>query len=741
MLKQEGRQVCLAVACLLLVAMVAVPAQASLQQEEQWACQLMLDGPPGLPVPLADYTTFLGAMAGRGDGCEVDLSDSPNPPLPPEGDYVDAYWDHTGIVGCPPEMQKLAQDWRSPILPGSTKEWEELKVTGTVAGTYTLSWVLGAGSTDWEPPSYYSFTLTDMGNECASPLTVDLDMRTQSSYSFYFPGGTDNHWCFAITVADTRTQQVQLEMTQPLYSFTYGEMSHVQATARDAASGLPIGCLPDMTFEWDLDGDGEYGESPEEMCDGQDDDCDSCFDGYMFLDVCAGTYSVRARFTGNDTYLPAMSGSSLHHRAANAARLAAGEEELCLTYSDPGTITVILMDQFGNALRHVEDLPQVWMEIGDPVLLGKGGDVSAEEVEIQAHFPLEIQEGGDVDLIPGTYPVRFTWPGDCHYLPVMLETTLVVEKEILAPQDVPGYPRLAVSSHYWEDVSIAAHRVDNDGEEICHATDAPVLATLSGCSPILGVCTDLETTAGAPDTIATFAAKKAEKMWSVEEVRQASGVMPYKLRYHGSPYYEEKEEEATWTIIPDQMASPLMEASNWRMISVPGYPVDPDPLAVFAGMDIDLKLWKWDSAGKQYVPYDALQPGGFGFVEPMRGYWLYPVSQCSYSYPGYLKKAIQDGDAALQGQLNWHLIGNPKVQPMTIGQVMIRESPTGMEKEYEEAVAAGWISNPLYTWGGQQCQNGYCTVGMMPWDQSQLDAYQGAWLFSFFDIYIEVSTD
>ncbi|KPJ64631.1 hypothetical protein AMK68_01085 [candidate division KD3-62 bacterium DG_56] len=710
--------------CLLSVGALAIPAQAS---ESQWAVNLTLDGPL---APMSDGTTCFG-IAGDAN-CDYNPGrDAPNPAPPPSGDYVDLYFYRPTWPG----QSDWAQDWREPIAPGGSQTWEDIRAISTAAGIGSLC--VQYRETDYEPPAYYSFILYDEGDSPDPTGGTPHDMRTQSCVTFPMLGGGAPRY-FHITVTDTR-QPTSVTMDQPEYASTYGQAVHVEATLMGGELPLPLGCLPGARFEWDLDGDGEYDDL---SADGVDNDCDGTYEADVLLDACAGTYSVRAVFDGDDSYQPSASPPAAHENHKGWIEILGGEtlpmEEISFTYSDPGTVMIIARDGAGNPLLHPEQLPEVLMQIysysegyGLVKRLDKASPKLAESMgQTYAEIELEVQEGGEVDLVPGGYYAVFIWPGDCHYHAAIADAALIVEPETIVAGNIPEFPHFSAESQYCEQVTIGAQLRDDDGEPLYHLGDSPVITGLRVHNPLTLAWDLVESKATSPGGSVTFT-YAPEELWEADAARAAADTsLQYELSYYGSPYYEPAQDAGSWTVNAFDKSSPMLY-SGWNMVGVAGYPVDPDPASVFAGIDTDGALYRYDPVAMGYVPYLVVDSGPFGEVQPGDGYWLYLDSEASFTYPAYCMSRIEI-DMPTAG---WYLIGDPLGESVPIEHVSF--SHGGQTLPFPEAVAAGWVSNPLYWW--DPVFGGYVTMGIDPWDLAYLPAFSGAWIqVNAMDMYMKI---
>lgn len=237
----RARIIAATIACLLSLSVIVIPGQA---HESQWAVNLRLDG----PAPrLSDPTTYLGVRDGATDGYDLAIDTlNPNAP-PPGGDHVDLYFHRPGW----PRQSDWAQDWRSVLDADTSKNWSDIRATSTLAGQHVLSWVLGAGSFDWEPPAHYSFLLYDEGESPDPTGGTPYDMRAQSSLTFYHAAG-DSVRYFHITVDSTIGDPPACSLTWAPTTPHEGQVVSFDGTA----SSDPDGAI--VSWDWDF-GDGGTG--------------------------------------------------------------------------------------------------------------------------------------------------------------------------------------------------------------------------------------------------------------------------------------------------------------------------------------------------------------------------------------------------------------------------------------------------------------------------------------------------
>jgi len=169
--------------------------------------------------------------------------------------------------------------------------------------------------------------------------------------------------------------------------------------------------------------------------------------------------------------------------------------------------------------------------------------------------------------------------------------------------------------------------------------------------------------------------------------------------------------------------SPTLPA-GWHLISLPSEPQDPDPAVVFAGVPIDEALFRYNTATKAYVMYQALDPGTFGPVSAGEGYWLNLTESHTISYEAYSTGSSQTVDLP---QAGWWLIGAPRDTATGLDVLRMRDDTTGGTYSLIVARMLGWINLPVYAYDA--AAGGYLTVGFEPWRHSlELQPWSGCWM-------------
>jgi PKD repeat protein len=171
-----------------------------------------------------------------------------------------------------------------------------------------------------------------------------------------------------------------------------------------------------------------------------------------------------------------------------------------------------------------------------------------------------------------------------------------------------------------------------------------------------------------------------------------------------------------------QVQSLTLDA-GWNMISLPAEPVDPDPPAVFAGIPVNLALYRYDPAKRGYIAYNANQPQDFGPCRAGDGYWLYLDQPTTITYAS---TGISSGQITV-AQQGWAMIGLPRLEPAAVAACLVEAGSETVPML--QAMQTGWVESPFW---GYQTNVGYFTVGMDPETDadSMLRPWMGYWLCS-----------
>lgn len=96
---------------------------------------------------------------------------------------------------------------------------------------------------------------------------------------------------------------------------------------------------------------------------------------------------------------------------------------------------------------------------------------------------------------------------------------------------------------------------------------------------------------------------------------------------------------------------------GFNLLSLPGQPVDPDPLIVFQGFSIDGMLFRWDSCYQGLDAYNAFEPDWFEPVNNSTGYWLNATHAGTIRYLGYTDS--NKSDKWISVCAGWNILGMP----------------------------------------------------------------------------------
>jgi hypothetical protein len=167
----------------------------------------------------------------------------------------------------------------------------------------------------------------------------------------------------------------------------------------------------------------------------------------------------------------------------------------------------------------------------------------------------------------------------------------------------------------------------------------------------------------------------------------------------------------------NRTTSHLFANAGWHLIGLPLDPIDPSPEAVFVGIPIDARLYRYDNTTCSYVAYSSAAPGAFGNIHAGQGYWLWLDQPATVQYEGYDAGAIWSTPIRGKG---WHLIG----QPHETGTPILGLTANGTHMANE-----AYLDLPAWGWA----PSGYFTAGRDPWESSTLDPWHGYWAYALAD--------
>jgi len=180
------------------IAAVTLSASVALASETFWVTKLMVYCGKISGSPM-DTAQRFGARPGASDHYDAQF-DAQKPPEPyqfkgqPPQCYVYLYW-YRKEWG---KSLVFTADYRSAIVAGQTKVWQDLRFKSTVNGTKVISWALGANAAT-VPPAGYTFTIYHEGTTPNPTGGTPVDMRTSGVLSFAYAAGQVHYWHVAVT--------------------------------------------------------------------------------------------------------------------------------------------------------------------------------------------------------------------------------------------------------------------------------------------------------------------------------------------------------------------------------------------------------------------------------------------------------------------------------------------------------------------------------------------------------------
>jgi parallel beta-helix repeat protein len=180
-------------------------------------------------------------------------------------------------------------------------------------------------------------------------------------------------------------------------------------------------------------------------------------------------------------------------------------------------------------------------------------------------------------------------------------------------------------------------------------------------------------------------------------------VLPEEKPRHPSDIFEQAEPVCLSETFP----------AGWNLVSVPVYPVNPDPAAVF-GDDVPfLYMHEWNGDG--YVTPTE--------IKPFKSYWIWLMNETTLDVCGI---ATQEDVTFELGDAGWHMVSTPTI--CVYWQYV--EFKLGEEtKNLVDAVAAGWLRPFFFPYN--VALGAYETLGADPADQ--LCPWPGYWIKSLED--------
>lgn len=171
--------------------------------------------------------------------------------------------------------------------------------------------------------------------------------------------------------------------------------------------------------------------------------------------------------------------------------------------------------------------------------------------------------------------------------------------------------------------------------------------------------------------------------------------------------------------------------AGWNLLALPGIPVDPTPPNVFAGIDIDGRMYRWDAAVQGLFIYDSWSPEMFGNILLTDGYWLETDSYATVSFSGLDDNNSMDVWVSLP-KAGWSLIGNPFNSEFTWENAKVVDGNVTISLQ-QAAKTEGWLNSLGYWWDSST--QGLNEIGI-PDDFPQYETMQpwhGYWVESFVD--------
>lgn len=187
--------------------------------------------------------------------------------------------------------------------------------------------------------------------------------------------------------------------------------------------------------------------------------------------------------------------------------------------------------------------------------------------------------------------------------------------------------------------------------------------------------------------------------------------------------------------------------AGWNCISAPVVPINPDPLSVFEGLNVNA-LQLFDATIQSGIAYDEYSPEGFGNVLLGDGYWYNGDAEGTVSYEG-LEDGVPTGTVKTDMWLSlpgnqmdgidaggWQLIGTPfnhDVPASTatgFGDNIVFTDGTSV-KTWSEAADAGWVASAMMGFD-PLAQSGF-SVGYDFCDDDSMRAGKGYWIQTYKD--------
>ena len=180
----------------------------------------------------------------------------------------------------------------------------------------------------------------------------------------------------------------------------------------------------------------------------------------------------------------------------------------------------------------------------------------------------------------------------------------------------------------------------------------------------------------------------------------------------------------TRAVIASLPMTTLNLPSGWSMVALPRNPLNPSVDSVFAEVLSTQNLWRYDTAGLSYVPYDEFAPEVFGPAATGTGYWLSLLQPQTMSYRGCSWIGTQ---TVAMPYAAWYLVGHPFDAPVPLSSCSLRRVSTGETRQISEA--ADWISLPAFWFDSASlCYGSLGLDGPPMEDDGSLRPGRGYWL-------------
>lgn len=169
---------------------------------------------------------------------------------------------------------------------------------------------------------------------------------------------------------------------------------------------------------------------------------------------------------------------------------------------------------------------------------------------------------------------------------------------------------------------------------------------------------------------------------------------------------------------------------GWSLLSLPVQPEDPSPAAVFSGIDIDGKLYKWHNSTQGLGIYDSWSPEAFGDVDIENGYWLESASAGTVSYQGIPSSATTHDIVLPTG--GWAIIGCPFTVDKQWPNTTVKHG-VATASIFDASHTYSWLSSTGYWWDASV--QGLMEIGLpedfAPWET--LQPWHGYWVQTYVD--------